>query len=90
VAAATLVDFYTKPAVVERAWDYFRTVQTKDVKYRPFIRPQDTPATHLNTEILNQYRESMRRFYYDPARYGTYLEQLGISYPTVRACGPVS
>ena len=24
-------------------------------------------------------------FYYDPAKYDTYLEQLGIKYPTVRA-----
>ncbi len=28
---------------------------------------------------------AMRRFYYDPAKYRTYLEQLGIAYPTVRA-----
>jgi aminobenzoyl-glutamate utilization protein B len=26
----------------------------------------------------------MRRFYYDPTRYRTYLEQLGITYPTER------
>jgi aminobenzoyl-glutamate utilization protein B len=26
----------------------------------------------------------MRRFYYDPARHRTYLEQLGVKYPTVR------
>jgi aminobenzoyl-glutamate utilization protein B len=26
----------------------------------------------------------MRRFYYDPSRHRTYLEQLGIKYPTVR------
>jgi hypothetical protein len=26
----------------------------------------------------------MRRFYYDPTRFGTYLEQLGIQYPTLR------
>jgi aminobenzoyl-glutamate utilization protein B len=26
----------------------------------------------------------MRPYYYDPSRYGTYLEQLGIEYPTVR------
>jgi aminobenzoyl-glutamate utilization protein B len=27
----------------------------------------------------------MRKYYYDPTRYKTYLEQLGIQYPTVRA-----
>jgi aminobenzoyl-glutamate utilization protein B len=26
----------------------------------------------------------MRKFYYDPTRYKSYLEQLGIEYPTVR------
>ena len=27
----------------------------------------------------------MKKFYYDPTKYKTYLEQLGIKYPTVRA-----
>ena len=27
----------------------------------------------------------MRPFYYDAAKYPTYLDQLGIKYPTVRA-----
>jgi aminobenzoyl-glutamate utilization protein B len=26
----------------------------------------------------------MKKYYYDPAKYPTYLEQLGIKYPTVR------
>jgi aminobenzoyl-glutamate utilization protein B len=26
----------------------------------------------------------MKKYYYDPSRYKTYLEQLGIQYPTVR------
>jgi aminobenzoyl-glutamate utilization protein B len=26
----------------------------------------------------------MRKYYYDPTKYSTYLEQLGIKYPTVR------
>jgi aminobenzoyl-glutamate utilization protein B len=91
VAAATLVDLYTKPTIVTQAWDYFRNVQTKDTKYQPLIRPQDTPAIELNTEILGRYREPMRKFYYDPSRYSSYLEQLGVQYPTVRPCGrPVS
>jgi aminobenzoyl-glutamate utilization protein B len=91
VAAATLVDLYTKPTVITQAWDYFRNVQTKDTKYAPLIRPQDAPAVELNTEILAKYREPMKQFYYDPSRYPSYLEQLGIRYPTVRPCGtPVS
>ena len=41
----------------------------------------------LNRKIMAEYRERMRKFYFDPARYDTYLEQLGIKYPTVRT-GP--
>jgi aminobenzoyl-glutamate utilization protein B len=33
---------------------------------------------------MAQYRPEMRKYYYDPKKYKTYLEQLGIAYPTVR------
>ena len=59
-------------------------MQTKDVKYIPFIKKDTPPATHLNTNILAKYREQMKKYYYDPTKYKTYLEQLGIEYPTVR------
>jgi aminobenzoyl-glutamate utilization protein B len=26
----------------------------------------------------------LKKYYYDPARYKTYIEQLGIQYPTVK------
>jgi aminobenzoyl-glutamate utilization protein B len=86
--ALTLVDLLTNPALVEEAWKYFREVQTKDQKYRPLMSPQDQPATWLNTDIMAKYREPMRQFYYDPARFDTYLDQLGIRYPTLRSNTP--
>ena len=82
--AMTVLDLLTKPELVKQAWAYFNDVQTKDVKYIPFIT-KDTPApTHLNEAILGKYREQMRKYYYDPTKFKTYLEQLGIEYPTVR------
>jgi aminobenzoyl-glutamate utilization protein B len=84
VQAMTLLDLVLKPALIEQAWTYFRDVQTKDVKYEPLIRPQDTPAIDLNKETMEKWRPEMRKYYYDPSRYKTYLEQLGITYPTVR------
>src|SRR5262249_49406145 len=42
--ALTMLDLLMKPELVTMAWDYFRNVQTKDVKYEPLIRPQDQPA----------------------------------------------
>jgi aminobenzoyl-glutamate utilization protein B len=85
VQALTLLDILLTPKVVTDAWDYFKTVQTKDVKYQPFIRPQDQPPIWLNKEIMDRFREQQRKLYYDPSKYKTYLEQLGIEYPTVRA-----
>jgi len=81
VHALTILDLLMKPALVQQAWDYFNTVQTKDQKYTPLLRPQDKPATFLNTRIMAEYREKMKAFYFDPTRYKTYLEQLGVPYP---------
>jgi aminobenzoyl-glutamate utilization protein B len=84
VQAMTVLDLLTRPELVQQAWDYFKNVQTKDVKYVPFLKSDTPPPTHLNENILAKYREQMKKFYYDPTKYGTYLEQLGIKYPTVR------
>ena len=35
VQALTALDFLLSPELVKRAWDYFKNVQTKDVKYTP-------------------------------------------------------
>ena len=85
VQALTMLDIMMTPKVVADAWDYFKNVQTKDTKYTPFIRPQDTPPTYLNADIMARYKTQLQKFYYDPTKFKTYLEQLGIEYPTVRA-----
>ncbi len=84
VQALTMLDLLLSPKIVADAWTYFNDVQTKDVKYEPFIRPTDKPANTLNAEIMNRFRPELRKLYYDPSKYSTYLEQLGITYPTVR------
>ena len=84
VVAMTLIDLLTRPQLVDASWKYFREVQTKDTRYEPLISPDDKPQTWMNKRTMDTYREQMRKFYYDPAKYKTYLEQLGIKYPTVR------
>jgi aminobenzoyl-glutamate utilization protein B len=68
-------------------------VQAKETKYEPLMRPNEQPATFLNAEILERYRPEMKKYYFDSSRDSTYMEQLGISYPTVPdsvgKCGPV-
>jgi aminobenzoyl-glutamate utilization protein B len=88
--ALTVVDLMLRPELVQQAWDYFRNVQTKTRTYEPLLRPGDKPANHLNTAIMEQYRTEMKKFYYDPTKYKTYLEQLGITYPTVRTDAPAT
>ena len=82
VVALTVIDLLTRPELVTQAWDYFRNVQTKDKKYIPLLRPEDTPAIWLNKERMEKYRPEMKKYYYDPSKYKTYLDQLGIKYPT--------
>ena len=84
VMAMTMIDLLLNPGLIEEAWKYFREVQTKDVKYTPFIAEKDAPAIDLNRSTMDRYRPEMRKYYFDPSRYKTYLEQLGITYPTVR------
>ena len=84
VQAMTTLDLMLKPTVVAQAWDYFKNVQTKDIKYFPLMRATDKPAIWLNKAIMDKYRPEMRKYYYDPTKYKTYLDQLGIKYPTVR------
>ena len=82
--AMTVLDVLMRPEVVTQAWDYFRNVQTKNVTYSPLIRPEDQPAIWLNEDTMARYRPEMKKYYYDPSKYKTYLDQLGIKYPTVR------
>jgi aminobenzoyl-glutamate utilization protein B len=84
VQALTILDMLLHPDLVTKAWDYFNNVQTKETKYRSFLRPDDKPAIWLNKRIMDDYRPKMKPLYYDPSRYASYLEQLGIKYPTVR------
>jgi len=81
VHALTMLDLLLTPELVRQAWEYYTSVQTKDLKYTPLVRAEDKPATFLNTTIMAGYRDRMKPFYFDSSRYKTYLEQLGVPYP---------
>ncbi|MBE3097479.1 MAG: amidohydrolase, partial [Planctomycetes bacterium] len=81
VEAMTMLDLLLKPELVQQAWDYFRNVQTKEGTYTPLISPTDKPAIWLNRKVMQEVKPELKKYYYDPAKYKTYLEQLGIPYP---------
>ncbi|MEO5979867.1 MAG: amidohydrolase [Chryseolinea sp.] len=80
----TIIDLLTKPALLKEAWSYYTDEQTKEVKYEPLIGPKDKPAVYLNKDIMATFKPQLKTLYYNPGKYKTYLEQLGITYPTVR------
>jgi aminobenzoyl-glutamate utilization protein B len=84
VEAMTILDMLMKPEIIQKAWDYYNKDQTKETKYTPLISPTDKPAIHLNKEIMEKFRPEMSKYYYNPSKYNSYLEQLGIKYPTLR------
>ena len=55
VQAMTMLDILVHPDLVAKAWDYFKNVQTKDVQYKSFLRPDDKPAIWLNKETMEKY-----------------------------------
>jgi aminobenzoyl-glutamate utilization protein B len=48
------------------------------------ISPKEVPAVYLNRTIMEKFKPELSKYYYDPTKYKTYLEQLGIKYPTLR------
>jgi len=82
--AMTVLDLMTTPELLKQAKDYFVNVQTKDQKYVSMLSPEDQPAIHRNDEVMEKYRPLMAPFYYDSRKYPTYLDQLGIKYPTLK------
>ncbi|MFZ9583710.1 MAG: amidohydrolase [Pseudohongiellaceae bacterium] len=83
VVAMTVLDLLLSPTLLADAKDYFQNVQLNGTSYDPVLTAEDKPAIHLNKELMDQMRPAMSKFYYDPTKYGSYLEQLGIAYPPV-------
>ena len=59
-------------------------VQKKNGEYIQLIPDDAPPPIFLNKEIQSEFREELEKFYYDETKYDTYLEQLGVKYPTMR------
>lgn len=84
VVAMTILDFLMNKALLSKAQTYFTQVQQKETTYRPMISAEDPPPIELNTDIMRTFRPDLKKFYYDETKYDSYLEQLGIEYPTLK------
>ena len=83
VMAMTMVDLLMRPELIQGAKTYFTDVQLKNNKVLPLLSDTDQPQIHLNRETMERFRPEMRKFYYDATKYDTYLDQLGVKFPTL-------
>jgi aminobenzoyl-glutamate utilization protein B len=81
VVALTTLDLLTSKNLRQSARDYFDNTQNIKQKYDPILTTSDKPALEINAGIMDQYRPQLRKFYYDPSKFPTYLDQLGIKFP---------
>jgi aminobenzoyl-glutamate utilization protein B len=81
--AMTALDLLLNPQLLEAARQYFAQ-QTKTTKWISLIPEGTQPPIELNRDKMEKFRPQLNKLRYDLGRYGTYLEQLGIRYPTVR------
>ncbi len=82
--ALTALDLLLRPELLASARTYFAE-QTKDVQWKSLIPEGAAPPIDINREKMERFRPQLRKFYYHPRRYKTYLEQLGLRYPTLKA-----
>ncbi len=80
--AMTVLDLMTKPELVKAAKEYFAQ-QTKETQWKSLIPAGTKAPIELNKEKMERFAPQLKKLRYDPVRYKTYLEQLGVNYPEV-------
>ncbi|MDW8129725.1 MAG: amidohydrolase [Bryobacterales bacterium] len=82
--ALTALDLLLDADLLRRAREYFAE-QTREIQWKSLIPEGTLPPIHLNRERMERFRPELRKWRYDPTRFKTYLEQLGVPYPPPEA-----
>ena len=80
--AMTALDLLLKPELLAAARNYFRE-QTRETKWQSLLSESAKPPIELNKEKMDHFRPELHKLRYDPTKFKSYMEQLGIHYPTV-------
>jgi aminobenzoyl-glutamate utilization protein B len=81
--AMTALELLLRPELLAAARDYFAE-QTRETKWVSLVPEGTTAPAHLNKEKMERFRPELSKLRYDPSKYKTYMEQLGVRYPTVK------
>ena len=84
VVAMTAVDVLATPALLAEAKRFFAEVTTKEHTWASLVPEGTPPPVQINAERMARFRPHLEPLVYDPTRFGTYLEQLGVAWPTLR------
>jgi aminobenzoyl-glutamate utilization protein B len=83
VIAMTAIDLIANPDKVEEAWKYHNEVTVAEQQWESLIPLDTEPPAFLNEDKMARYRPLLEELRYDPERFDTYLEQLGVTWPTL-------
>jgi aminobenzoyl-glutamate utilization protein B len=81
--AMTALDLFMKPELLSAAKAYFAE-QTRETRWQSLIPVSSPPPVYLNQEKMERVRPQLEKLRYDPQKYPTYMEQLGVRYPTLK------
>jgi aminobenzoyl-glutamate utilization protein B len=81
--AMTMVDLLMRPELIQSAKTYFTDVQLKKETPQQLLADTDMPQIQINRDTMARFRPEMRKFYYDASKNETYLDQLGVKFPTL-------
>jgi aminobenzoyl-glutamate utilization protein B len=80
--AMTLIELLTDKQLLADAKAFYAD-QTKEVQWDSLIPADVAPPVHFNKERMERYLPRLKELRYDPTKYSSYLEQLGVEYPTL-------
>jgi aminobenzoyl-glutamate utilization protein B len=81
--AMTVLDLLLNPDLLAACKAAFAE-QTAKTQWKSLIPVDTKPPIYLNKEKMERFAPQLKKLHYDPAKYKTYLDQLGINYPEVQ------
>jgi len=87
VIGMTAIALVVDEDLVEEAWRYHREVTTKDYTWESLIPAGTEPPIYLNADKMEKFRPLLEPLVYDETKFDSYLQQLGVAYPTLTKPG---
>ncbi len=84
VIAMTTIDLLTDKSLLPKVKEYFTTRLDERSEVRADARRHRQTGDRSSTRrSWRATRASWKKYYYDPSKYETYLDQLGIQFPVL-------